>query len=255
MRDRPVFASRLSFIAPAGHNKHGKPLGLFVCECGRKKVLIRTEVRTNRVKSCGCLPREATAAFSKARSYSRRRIADRFWEKVDKHGPIVRPELGACWAWTGSMRAGRGTFMVRSLRRQKTANGTRKSIFIVASRMAWRLSKGAIGSKLVLHKCDNGNCCNPDHLFLGTQLDNMRDMRSKGRGASGTKTRHIGSAHGRAKLDEADIMEIRGLVRSGMARAAVARMFSVSSSTVERIIKGDTWKHVRGMRAAAPLSR
>jgi hypothetical protein len=52
---------------------------------------------------------------------------------------------------------------------------------ITIHRYMWMITFGDIGNKEVLHKCDNTRCCNPDHLFLGTQSDNVKDMHNKGR--------------------------------------------------------------------------
>ena len=93
-------------------------------------------------------------------------LEERFWEQVDKNGP-VHPVLGsACWLWVGKQRtSGYGGF------------GTK-----YAHRTSYELAHGVYAPELwVLHKCDNPPCVNPDHLFLGTHLDNMRDMVAKGR--------------------------------------------------------------------------
>lgn len=87
---------------------------------------------------------------------------DRFWSKVSKGE--------GCWLWDGHLQPkGYGNFTV--------GNKTWK-----AHRFAWVLTFGAIADGLfVLHRCDNPTCVRPDHLFLGTNDDNMRDMVNKGR--------------------------------------------------------------------------
>src|SRR5438034_5336909 len=90
----------------------------------------------------------------------------RFWKTV-----LMTP---TCWLWTGSIRPdGRGW----------TTFGRERGI-ILAHRLAWELTNGPIPDGIaVCHHCDNPRCVRPDHLFLGTQRDNLRDMRKKGRGA------------------------------------------------------------------------
>ena len=94
---------------------------------------------------------------------------------------VVQTEAG-CWEWQlGKDSVGYG--------RMKVSTGSRESYRNVSShRYAFELWQGAIPQGLnVLHKCDNRACCNPEHLFLGTQRDNMHDMHRKGRGPRGYK--------------------------------------------------------------------
>jgi hypothetical protein len=97
-------------------------------------------------------------------------LAERYWSHVDKNGPIVRPELGACWKWTGAVTdKGYGV-----------TGENRKNM--IASRASWIVNRGPIpDGQFVLHKCDNPPCTNPEHLFLGTKGDNLRDAIQKGR--------------------------------------------------------------------------
>lgn len=85
-----------------------------------------------------------------------------------------------CWNWRLSKdRIGYG--------RMKVQLGSRDSFRSTsAHRYAYELWRGHIPQGMnVLHSCDNRQCCNPEHLFLGTQKDNMRDMHAKGRGPKG----------------------------------------------------------------------
>lgn len=91
---------------------------------------------------------------------------ERFWSHVTK--------TDSCWLCDLYGSRGYSTFHLRR-------NSTNK--FILAHRLSWMLHKGGIPDGLfVCHKCDIRKCVNPDHLFLGTNLDNINDMNAKGRG-------------------------------------------------------------------------
>jgi hypothetical protein len=90
-----------------------------------------------------------------------------------------------CWEWTGALhRNGYGAFKLRDGRQ------------MLAHRFAWELANGAVPEGLnVLHQCDNRRCVRPDHLFVGTQRENIRDMVAKGRHFAGGTPTHCPSGH------------------------------------------------------------
>lgn len=116
-----------------------------------------------------------------------------------------------------------------------------------AHRVAWELTYGPIPNGLhVLHKCDNPSCCNPRHLFLGTSLDNSRDMVNKGRSSRGDK--HYSRIHPErasrgeviSKFKETDIRKIRAM--KDVSRKIIAKRFHISPAQISRILNGKTWK-------------
>lgn len=132
-----------------------------------------------------------------------------------------------CWYWTGSVDAlGYGRF---------AALGENK-----AHRASYRLFNGPIPAGMsVMHKCDTRCCVNPEHLTLGTQADNVRDMVQKGRG----KTVPLpGERNPMAKLTAEKVSEIRRRVSAGETQKAMCAEFGVSPMTVSRAVRGETWQ-------------
>lgn len=150
------------------------------------------------------------------------RFTARFWAKTEA--------AGACLLWTGTTASGRYGFV------RVHPRGMR-----LAHRVAWELTNGAIPDGMyVCHRCDRPLCCNPEHLFLGTQTDNMRDMLAKGRGAD-----LRGEANPRAKLTGADIEEIRR--RYDGRRGSIARLaaeYGVTLTHMSGIVQARSWRHL-----------
>lgn len=152
-----------------------------------------------------------------------------FWSRIDKSGG-----MDGCWLWAGSVSVcGYGTF--QGFKR----SGRFKTRF--AHRIAYSLTHGILPpEKHVCHRCDNPPCCNPSHLWLGTQADNMRDCLAKGRK---TRPPHplINQA---ARLSPAQVLVIRERLVGGSIPTTLAREFGVGSSTVYRIRDGAAWAWV-----------
>jgi len=139
------------------------------------------------------------------------RARRRFWEKVDR-------TQAPCWHWCGARRGslGYGAITLGSRR-----DGTR--VVEATHRVAWMLTYGPLHpSAKVLHECDNPLCVRPDHLFLGTDGDNVRDCVAKGRHRSGT-----------TKLSDHDKECIRTLSES-RTTAELSKMFDVDETTIRR---------------------
>ncbi len=154
---------------------------------------------------------------------------DRFWAKVQKGD--------GCWEWTGARK--RQTRYPYGL----VWDGSR---WLRAHRVAYELTHGPIPHGLnVCHHCDNPPCVRPDHLFVGTQADNLADARRKGHHFSPFRGRNqTGSANGYARLTEADIPIIRTLAAEGMRQKDIAARFGVHRATVSYALSGKTWTHV-----------
>lgn len=131
---------------------------------------------------------------------------DKFWEKVKK--------TNNCWLWVASLTEdGYGRLL-----RQR--NGERR--LFLAHRYAWLLSNGEIPDGLcVLHTCDTPACVRPNHLFLGTQLDNIDDMTAKGRARTTLR-----------KLTVSQVDELRRLRKAGWMFKDLSKKYGVSHTTV-----------------------
>ena len=206
---------------------------------------------------------------SMPRQYTRRPIADRFWEKVHK--------TDSCWIWTGyCYPKGYGRISVGGKR-----DGSK-----LAHRVSWELHFGPIPDGLdVCHDCPNGDnpsCVNPTHLFLGTQADNMEDMIAKGRSLKGDRSfaRRFperlargdrngsrlhperrargdangarlhpekmtkGSRHWKSSFIDSDIPLIFEMRKRGLTYFQIAEHFHVTKTAIYCVLKGLTWKHI-----------
>ena len=146
-------------------------------------------------------------------------VEDRFFPRVNKDGPVVRPELGPCWVWTACSNArGYGRFSYR---------GTPT----LAHRVSWELHRGAIPDGLsVLHKCDNPPCVRPEHLFLGTMAENNLDKCKKGRWRKGPERY-------RRKLTPEEENLVAEAFYSGEPQRAIAVRFQVGQTHVRRVAR------------------
>ena len=141
-------------------------------------------------------------------------IVARFWAKVHK--------TPTCWFWTGSALKGYGQFTI------KAPGHPQRHVY--AHRVVWEQTNGPITDNLyVLHKCDTPLCVRPDHLFLGTQAENLADARQKGRLVDG---RHL------IKVSEAGMLDIRANYQRRKNGRALAAKYGISLVHLLRIVNG-----------------
>jgi len=132
-----------------------------------------------------------------------------------------------CWLWTGGWTDLDYGVVPR-------IDGER-----VAHRISWRLHRGPIPDGMkVLHRCDVRACANPDHLFLGTQMDNIADMVAKGRHRGAPQH---GESNAMSKLTERQVIEIRDLHSRGISQHRIAQRYGVAVMTINRAVRRHTW--------------
>lgn len=158
-----------------------------------------------------------------------------FWAKVEKSD--------SCWNWiAGKTKQGYGKIQVGR-------------VWFLASRFSYMLHNGLLpkDKPFVLHSCDNPSCVNPAHLWAGTQLDNINDMVSKGRAATGIRSgAHThpekwkrGEENSSSKLTSSQVIEMRKRRDEGNATImALCKDYGVCKRTVALILKREKWKHV-----------
>lgn len=151
-------------------------------------------------------------------------LAIRFWAKVEKS-----PEPNGCWLWTAS------TFKDGYGQISDVIDDEKKNLraHIVSYEMAY----GPVADGLkVCHHCDNRPCVRPDHLFTGTNRENIEDMVRKGRSTKGER-------NGRAKLSTTDVEAIRTAYDTGQTnKSELGRRFGVSEAQIRNVVRGVQWQ-------------
>lgn len=149
-----------------------------------------------------------------------------FWPKVDKSGD--------CWMWTAA-RTSEGRYGAFAINQRKHQ----------AHRAAWFFATGhlPVVGEVICHRCDNTLCVRFDHLFLGTQADNLRDMREKGRDEA-TQIARTGVNNHNARLNPEAVRDARRRRAQGQSVRDIATVYGVTPSAMRQAIDRLTWKHV-----------
>ena len=151
-------------------------------------------------------------------------VQERFWSRVDK--------TGECWLWKGFTHEwGYGLFRLPK-------SDTTPARMWRAHRLSWTWEYGPIPpGRFVCHKCDVPACVRPEHLFLGTHAENMRDAINKGRLGEGVD-------HRLAKLTPDAVRDIRQRAANGEIHYHIAKSHGVNSGTIWHVLQGLSWKAV-----------
>lgn len=156
--------------------------------------------------------------------YMPKTLEQKFWEKVEV--------CDGCWRWhAAKLPSGYGII--------GGSKGASKNHY--AHRVSYEIHHGPIpDGMVVMHTCDNPECCNPSHLRTGTYKQNSEDMVSKGRASKGPG--FVGELHPRSKLSASCVRAIR---KSEEPSSVLAKKFAVSRSCVGSIRSGKNWSHVK----------
>jgi hypothetical protein len=147
---------------------------------------------------------------------------ENFWSQVTK--------TDACWIWTGKQLSGKG---------KGYGYFTFSGIKVFCHRFSYQLYKGRIpAGSVCCHSCDNPSCVNPDHLWAGTQAQNIKDMVNKKRNSSGFKITS-------AKLKPEQVQQIRHIYSlGGITQKQLGIQFGVSLPTINDVVTRRHWKHI-----------
>lgn len=207
----------------------GKPYWLFKCDCGNEIIKNPQHIKKRKIENlhCGC-----------KNNYKSKTL-----KRIKKNITINQ---NGCWIWQKS--------------KDRYGNIQYKGKNCKVHRVVYEIYFGEFNPNLyVCHKCDNGICCNPEHLFLGTQKDNMIDMARKKRSTLGKKASlkvkqkmslsqknrwKNKNYYSFMKLKEKDIYKIKTMLKEGISQRKIADLFKISQGHVSRINLGITWKHI-----------
>lgn len=150
---------------------------------------------------------------------------------------------GECWIWTGAVtKKGYGIIDLKHYEVPQSA--------VLVHRLIYSICVGPLADdRCVCHHCDNPPCVRPDHLFAGTNADNVADKVAKGRQARGqsilTNHAHLrGEVIGTARLTAEIVMDIRHSHASGEGQGEIAKRLKISNTQVSSIVRGKSWAHL-----------
>lgn len=183
-----------------------------ICQCGCGQV-IPPKKHHNRYT-----PKFIRGHSNRTRKIKPFDVEKAFWNRVYKRAE------NECWDWEGYlMPNGYGQLKVKERN-------------VYAHRFSFKLHFGFLPDHLlVCHKCDNRNCVNPNHLFLGTHKENTRDMDLKGRRVTKPGTQ---------KITRTDAKQIRALSKDGIHVNMIAEKYKLKPCTIRNIIAGRIWKNI-----------
>lgn len=150
---------------------------------------------------------------------------------------VIRIPFSGCWIFTGATNDFGYGIVGTGGRGQPTDR---------AHRITYKHFKGEIPpSMFVCHACDVPSCCNPDHLFIGSNQDNVNDMMRKGRNSLPPRNPHVvGSVHPCAKLNEDQVVEMKKLYAQGWTQKELASKYGVVRQTISKVVNNKRFKHV-----------
>lgn len=181
---------------------------------------------------CGFKSHAIQSHMRQAHGVDHREFVERFGLADTRRRFEARVKKGdGCWEWQGATgKNGYGYMRMPMI-------GARP-----AHRLAWEFANGAIPDGLfVLHSCDNRACVNPEHLWLGTNKDNLRDAKTKGRCRGGL---FQGELHCMAKLSREQAQAIRAARDNNGAIQCLADQYGITYSHAKDIAAGRSWKHL-----------
>lgn len=205
-------------VALVGVSRSKKRRWMCHCDCGTEQVFLAPHLRSGRAITCTTCSRRRDSENKTIP------IEQRFWDRVQK--------TDGCWHWAGFLNQDGYGLLSR---------GDQK---VGAHRLSWQIHNGEIPAGMnVCHRCDNPQCTRPDHLFLGTQRQNMQDCASKGRVFIREQR---GAMNASARLTDENARMIRERYAAGELQRGLANEFNVSLTVISALVRGRTYVNAGG---------